>query len=122
MKLAATVRSRTFTFADVREVMAKANEVKSGDSLAGVAAESALERVAAKLVLSELTIGELHEHPCVPYEDDCVTRLIWDELARPIFDELKGWTFGKLREHILDQNVSGGDLVRLGRGLTSEAI
>jgi ethanolamine ammonia-lyase large subunit len=122
MKLAATVRSRTFTFADVREVMAKANEVKSGDSLAGVGAESALERVAAKLVLSELTIADLHEYPCVPYEKDAVTRLIWDRLARPMFDEVKSWTVGQLREHILEDTTTGPALLRLGRGLTSEAI
>ena len=82
MRLAATVRGKTFTFRDVREVMAKANEEKAGDQLAGVAAQSALERVAAKLVLSELTLAELHANPCVPYEEDAVTRLIWDELAR----------------------------------------
>src|SRR4051812_7294988 len=122
MKLAATIRGKTFTFRDVREVMAKANEEKSGDQLAGVAAGSALERVAAKLVLSEITLRELHDNPCIPYEEDAITRLIWDELARPIFDEVKDWTVGKLREHVLDANVLGRDLLRLGRGLTSEMI
>ena len=122
MRLAATVRGKTFTFRDVREVMAKANEEKAGDQLAGVAAGSALERVAAKLVLSELSLAELHEHPCVPYDEDSVTRLIWDELARPIYDEVKGWTVGRLREHILDTDVTGPDCLRLGRGLTSEMI
>jgi ethanolamine ammonia-lyase large subunit len=122
MKLAATVRSRTFTFADVREVMAKANEVKSGDGLAGVAAESALERVAAKMVLAELTVADLHANPCVPYEDDAVTRLIWDRLARPMYEEVKSWTIGRLREHILEDTTDGPALLRLGRGLTSETI
>src|SRR5215813_7397108 len=122
MKLSATLRGKTFAFRDVREVMAKANEEKSGDALAGVAAGSALERVAAKLVLSETTLSDLHEHPCVPYDDDEVTRLIWDELSRPIFDEVKGWTIGRLREHVLDAAVTGPDLLRLGRGLTSEMI
>ncbi len=122
MKLAATIRGKTFTFADVREVMAKANEEKSGDKLAGVGAETALERVAAKLVLSELTVADLYEHPCVPYADDAVTRLIWDRLARPVFDEVKSWTIGRLREHILDDDVNGPALLRLGRGLTSETI
>jgi ethanolamine ammonia-lyase large subunit len=122
MKLAATVRSHTFSFADVREVMAKANEEKSGDKLAGVAAGTALERVAAKLVLAELTVKDLYEHPCVPYEQDSVTRLIWDRLARPVFDEVKAWTLGQLREHILDDATTGPALLRLGRGLTSETI
>ena len=100
MRLQATVRGKTFSFKDVREVMAKANEEKSGDGLAGVAAGSALERVAAKLVLSEMTLAELHENPCIPYDEDEVTRLIWDELSRPIFDSVKSWTVGRLREHV----------------------
>ena len=122
MRLSATLRGKTFTFRDLREVMAKASEEKSGDQLAGVAAGSAVERVAAKLVLSELTLADLHAHPCVPYESDAVTRLIWDEVSRPIYDELKGWSVGKLREHILDAAVKGPDLLRIGRGLTSEMI
>jgi ethanolamine ammonia-lyase large subunit len=122
VRLAATVRGKTFTFASVREVMAKANEEKSGDKLAGVAAESALERVAAKLVLSELTLQDLHENPCVPYADDAVTRLIWDRLAQPMYQEVRHFTVGRLREHILDDATSGKDLLRLGRGLTSEHI
>ncbi|MBI4510118.1 MAG: ethanolamine ammonia-lyase subunit EutB [Deltaproteobacteria bacterium] len=122
MKLSATVRGKTFTFQDVRAVMAKANEEKSGDALAGLAAQSSLERVAAKLVLSELTLADLHENPCIPYEQDAVTRLIWDELSRPVYQEVKGWTVGQLREHVLDDAVTGPDLLRLGRGLTSEMI
>jgi len=122
MRLSATIRGKNFTFGDVREVMAKANEEKSGDGLAGVAAGSALERVAAKLVLSELTPADLYEHPCIPYETDEVTRLIWDRLSRPVYESVAGWTVGRLREHVLDLNVTGPDLLRLGRGLTSEMI
>ena len=116
------VRGQMFVFRDVKEVMAKASEEKSGDALAGVAAASAVERVAAKLVLSELTVQDLHQNPLIPYDEDAVTRLIWDELSRPIFDEVKSWTIGRLREHILDLAVTGPDLLRLGRGLTSETI
>src|SRR5262245_63047314 len=107
MNLVATVRGKTFRFRDVRDVMAKANEEKSGDRLAGVAAETALERVAAKLVLSELTLADLYENPCVPYAEDAITRLIWDELSRPIYEEVKGWTIGRLREHALDVETTG---------------
>jgi ethanolamine ammonia-lyase large subunit len=122
VRLSATVRGKTFAFRDVRDVMAKANEEKSGDQLAGVAAESALERVAAKLVLSELTLADLHANPCVPYDADAVTRLIWDRLAKPIYEEHKTWTIGRLREHILADTTTGPELLRLGRGLTSEMI
>ncbi len=122
MNLRATLRGRTFVFQDVRDVLARASEEKAGDRLAGVAADSALERVAAKLVLSELTVADLYEHPTVPYEADSVTRLIWDRLSRPVYDEVKHFSIGRLREHLLDDAVTGPDLLRLGRGLTSETI
>jgi ethanolamine ammonia-lyase large subunit len=85
MNLAATLRGTTYRFTDVKEVLAKANEEKSGDRLAGLAAESVSERIAAKRVLSEVTLAELHDHPVVPPENDAVTRLILDDLQRPIY-------------------------------------
>ncbi|MBO5867891.1 MAG: ethanolamine ammonia-lyase subunit EutB, partial [Oscillospiraceae bacterium] len=76
MKLKTTLLGKTYTFKDIKEVLAKANEEKTGDKLAGLAAETAQERVAAKVVLSELTLGDLRENPAVPYETDEVTRII----------------------------------------------
>ena len=70
-----------FTFDSVKEVLAKANEEKSGDVLAGIAACSDIERVAAKEVLAGMTISELRENPVVPYEEDDVTRLNQDGLT-----------------------------------------
>ena len=122
MKLSATLRGTTFTFRSLNEVLAKANEEKSGDRLAGLAAESMQERIAAKLVLSEVTLGELRENPVVPYEKDEVTRLIQDDLNLPIYNGIRGWTVAQLREHVLDDRVTGPDLLRLSRGLTSEMI
>ena len=63
MKLKTTLLGKTYTFRDIKEVLAKANEEKTGDKLAGLAAETAQERVAAKVVLSELTLGDLRENP-----------------------------------------------------------
>ena len=122
MKLSATVRGRTYTFPDLRAVMGKANEPKSGDVLAGVAAENATERVAARRVLADLPMEILREHPAVPYEQDEVTRLIQDDLDEGIYTEIRGWTVSRLREHVLSPTVTGPDLLRLGRGLTSECI
>ncbi|MFI5289931.1 MAG: ethanolamine ammonia-lyase subunit EutB, partial [Polyangia bacterium] len=122
MKLAATLRGTTYTFRDLTDVLAKANEEKSGDRLAGVIAHSATERIAAKLALSEVTLAELREHPVVPYETDAVTRLIQDDLNLPIYESVKSWTVARLREHVLDANVTGAELLRLSRGLTSEMI
>ncbi|MES1210342.1 MAG: ethanolamine ammonia-lyase subunit EutB, partial [Pseudomonadota bacterium] len=80
MNLAATLRGTTYRFRDLKEVLAKANEEKSGDRLAGLAASSVSERIAAKRVLAEVTLGELFENPVVPPERDAVTRLIQDDV------------------------------------------
>ena len=69
MRLSTLLSGQTFSFSSVKEVLAKANELKSGDVLAGVAASSELERVAAKEVLSRLLLQDLRENPVVPYED-----------------------------------------------------
>jgi ethanolamine ammonia-lyase large subunit len=122
MRLRATLRGTTYSFRDVKDVLAKANEEKAGDRLAGIAAASAAERVAAKLVLSELTLADLYEHPVVPYDEDAVTRLIVDDLNRPVYESVKHWTVAALREHVLDDTVGGDELKRLARGLTSEMI
>ena len=82
MILKTSLFGHTYEFQSLREVMAKANEEKSGDRLAGVAAESAEERVAAKVVLSQITLKELRNHPAVPYEEDEVTRIIQDGVNR----------------------------------------
>ena len=78
MKLCATVRDERFTFADLREVFAKANEEKSGDRLAGLAASSERERVAAKRVLADLTLAEIVDNPLIDPDEDEVSRLILD--------------------------------------------
>ena len=87
-----------FTFDSVKEVLAKANEEKSGDVLAGVAAKSGLERIAAKEVLSQMTLEELRQNPAVPYEEDEVTRLNQDGINETIYGGIKSWTVAELRE------------------------
>ena len=75
MKLKTTLFGNVYQFKDVKEVLAKANELRSGDVLAGVAAESSQQRVAAKQVLSDMTVADIRNNPVIPYEEDCVTRL-----------------------------------------------
>ncbi len=111
-----------YSFRDVKEVLAKANEFKSGDQLASVAAETAEERVAAKVVLSELTLGDLRENPVVPYEHDEVTRIIQDDINEKIYSSIRNWTVSELREYILSEKTTSAELTRLSRGLTSEMI
>ncbi len=113
---------KTYQFKSVMDVMAKANEEKSGDRLAGVAAESSEERVAAKVVLSHLTMSDLRNNPAVPYEIDEVTRIIQDAVNEKIYGEIKNWTVSDLREWILDENTTGTDIRRISRGLTSEMV
>src|ERR1700747_2597016 len=119
MNLAATLRGTTYRFKDVKDVLARANEEKSGDRLAGVAAGAGSERGAAKRVLAELTLQDLYENPVVPAEKDAVTRLILDDLQRPVFDSIKSWTVARLPEHVLADGTTGAETLRLPRGLLS---
>lgn len=89
MKLSCVIKNQHFQFSSVKEVLAKASEPKSGDAMAKIGAESALERVAAKVVLSELTLEDIYEHPVIPYEQDEVTRVIYDDLNQSIYREIK---------------------------------
>ena len=122
MKLKTTLLGKTYTFRDLKEVLAKANEEKTGDKLAGLAADSAQERVAAKVVLAAVTLEQLREHPAVPYEEDEVTRIIQDDVNEYEYRKIKGWTVADLREWILDENTTSQDIRRLSRGLTAEMV
>lgn len=122
MKLVAQVQGRTYQFRDLKEVFAKANEERSGDRLAGIAAETAQERIAAKRVLSEITLEQIRNNPLIPPEQDEVSRVIEELVNERIYREVCGWTVAELREYILSSDTTGADLLRLSRGLTSEMI
>ena len=122
MKLSTRLSGETFTFHSVKEVLAKANEEKSGDALAGLAAGSDLERIAAKEVLSHLLVRDLRENPVVPYEDDEVTRMNQDSLDEARYAEIKNWTMADLREYILSYTTSEEDIKALGKALTAETV
>lgn len=122
MLLKARLNSHVYTFKSLMDVMAKANEEKSGDILAGVAALSAEERIAAKIVLSEITLGEIRNSPAVPYEDDEVTRIIEDSVDEDVFGEIKNMSVAEFREWLLDDATTGDMIKRTSRGLTSEMV
>lgn len=113
---------QTYCFKDVKEVLAKANELKSGDTLAGIAANSAEERIAAKYVLSELTLEDLRKNPVVPPEEDEVTRIIDGDVNEFIYSSIKNWTVAHFREYILSSETTGEDIRRISRGLTAEMV
>jgi len=104
-------------FADLRELFAKANEVKSGDQLAGVAARSEQERVAAKCALADTLLAEFFAKPLL---EDEVTRLIYDNFDEAAFAPIRSMTVGAFREHILSDLNSGEDLKSLEPGLIPE--
>ena len=122
MILKTTLLGKTYAFRDLKQVLAKANEEKTGDKLAGLAAESAQERVAAKVVLSAVTLGDLREHPAVPYEQDEVTRIIQDDVNETVYRKIRNWSVAELREWLLDENTTSAQIRKLSRGLTSEMV
>ena len=117
-----TLSGQTFVFDDVKTVLARANEEKSGDILAGVAARSEIERVAAKEVLAAMRLEELRENPVVHYEEDEVTRLNQDGLNQTIYNEIRGWTVSELREWLLAGTTAESQIRRISKGLTAEMV
>src|SRR5438270_1888869 len=96
-----TIRGEHFTFGDLRELFAKANEEKSGDQLAGIAARSERERVAAKRKLADLTLDAVVQHPLIEPSEDDVTRLLLDTFDQESFRPIRSMTVGEFREFLL---------------------
>jgi len=109
-----------YVFADLRELFAKANEERSGDQLAGIAARSEGERVAAKRRLSEITLGEILDQPLIDPDDDDVTRLILDNRDAQNFESIAHMTIGAFREWILDDATLEADLKQIQRAVIPE--
>ncbi|WP_461666428.1 ethanolamine ammonia-lyase subunit EutB [Gordonia sputi] len=120
-----SLRGHTYQFADLIDVMAKATPARSGDELAGCAAQSDAERAAAAWVLADLPLTVFLEEMLVPYESDEVTRLIIDTHDREAFAPISHLTVGGLRDWLLEQVVAPGGTQRLqavSPGLTPEMV
>lgn len=122
MLLRTKLHGKTYEFPDVRLLMGKANEEKSGDRLAGVAAESAAERIAARLVLAELPLWVLRQTPAVPYEEDEVTRVIQDNVNEEVYSTISDWTVGEFREWLLADTTTNEMIQQASDGLTAEMV
>jgi len=122
VNLSTAIRSERFQFDSLREVFAKANEEKSGDQLAAIAARTERERVAAKRVLAELTLEEIVDHPLIDPETDEISRLILERHDRRAFAPLRGLSVGEFREWILDDATSEEMLISARPGLTPELV
>lgn len=113
---------RTYVFADLKELMAKATPPRSGDMLAGIAATSAEENVAAKMCLAEVPLKTFLSEALIPYEADEVTRLILDGHDHSAFAPVASLTVGDFRDYLLSDQATPETLARLATGLTPEMV
>src|SRR5262249_42204589 len=112
MPYSTAVRGERVTFADLRELFAKANEEKSGDQLASLAAAGERERVAAKRALADVPLGEILNNPLLDPDRDDVSRLILETHDTAAFREVASLTVGELREQLLDGSFTDDRLRR----------
>ncbi len=120
MPFSHTIGSVNYAFANLRELLAKATPPRSGDQLAGLAAASAEERVAAQFALADLPLVHFLSESVVPYERDEVTRLILDTHDPQAFAPITGFTVGDLRDWILSDEATPERLAALAAGITPE--
>jgi ethanolamine ammonia-lyase large subunit len=115
-----TVGSVRYRFGDLRTLLAKASPARSGDALAGLAAASAEERVAAQMALADLPLRTLLDQAVIPYESDDVTRLIIDTHDAAAFHPVSHLTVGGFREWLLSAQATSAALAALAPGVTPE--
>ena len=115
-----TIGIRTYGFRDLKDLMAKATPARSGDYLAGVAASSAEERVAAQMTLAALPLGIFLQEVVIPYESDEVTRLIIDSHDAQAFEPVRHMTVGDFRDWLLSDQADEASLTALAPGITPE--
>ena len=104
----------------MRDLLAKATPPRSGDRLAGVAADSAEQMIAARMALADVPLEQFLNEVVVPYEDDEVTRLIIDSHDAPSFAAVSSLTVGGFRDWLLSDAATGATLAKLSRGITPE--
>ena len=109
-------------FSSLADLMAKATPLRSGDQLAGVAASSAEQRVAAQMLLADVPLRRFIEEPLVPYETDEVTRLIIDTHDAPSFAPISDLTVGAFRDWLLRYETGAAELEEISAGLTPEMV
>jgi ethanolamine ammonia-lyase large subunit len=115
-----TIDATSYVFEDLRDLLAKATPPRSGDRLAGIAADSAEQMIAARMALSDVPLGQFLEEPVIPFEDDEVTRLIIDGHDAQAFAPIASLTVGSFRDFLLSDAATGEALRHLSRGITPE--
>ena len=114
------IGATSYVFADLRELLAKATPPRSGDRLAGVAAESAEQMIAARMALADVPLKQFLNEAVIPYEDDEVTRLILDTHAAQAFAPISALTVGGFRDWLLSDAATSETLAKVSRGITPE--
>lgn len=122
MAYAHTIHGQRFVFGSLRELLAKANEAKSGDQLAGIAPSTERERVAAKLALADVRLAEIVGAELIDADHDFVSRLIADTQDQIAFNGISSLTVGEFREYLLSDAADGAALAALAKGLTPEIV
>ncbi|WP_375435768.1 ethanolamine ammonia-lyase subunit EutB [uncultured Hymenobacter sp.] len=117
-----TIRNRVYQFADLKTLLARASPLRSGDGLAGVAADTYEERVAAQLTLADVPLRNFLHEVLIPYEQDEVTRLIIDTHDAAAFAPVSHFTVGQLRDWLLTDTTDTRTLQQLAPGLTPEMV
>ena len=117
-----TVRQRTYVFDDLKTLLARASPLRAGDALAGVAAATYEERVAAQYALADVPLRNFLSEALVPYEQDEVTRLIMDTHDAAAFAPVGHCTVGQLRDWLVSDAADGAVLRALAPGLTPEMV
>jgi ethanolamine ammonia-lyase large subunit len=110
----------TYAFDDLRDLLAKASPPRSGDRLAGIAAESAEQMVAARIALADVPLRQFLQETVIPYEVDEITRLIVDSHDRTAFEVISSLTVGAFRDWLLSSQASSEVLKKVSRGITPE--
>lgn len=118
--ISATIGQRRYSFPDLKTLMAKATPLRSGDVLAGLAAESGEERVAAQFALADLPLKRFLDEVVVPYETDEVTQLIIDGHDKAAFAPIAHLTVGGFRDWLLSDEATTETLTALAPGVTPE--
>jgi len=115
-----TLDATTHVFDDLRDLLAKATPPRSGDRLAGVAADNARQMIAARIALSDVPLKQFLHEAVVPYEDDEVTRLIIDTHDVSAFAPISSFTVGAFRDWLLSEAATTAVLAKLAPGITPE--
>ena len=114
------INTTSYTFDDLRDLLAKATPPRSGDRLAGISAESAEQMVAARMALADVPLKQFLNEAIIPYEDDEVTRLILDGHDASAFAAISSLTVGAFRDWLLSDAADSAALAKASRGITPE--